>query len=349
MSRKTVQLKFQAIRLKIRELINRLLLDTHHHYTCFLSGETKPLSAFFLNIFFSGVKIDKEQISVLQNLKKGGIVVFANKYKSYFEFIFYHTRYKQLNLPFPEIGFYYSIIILQPLISIFRIILAHLDYFFQNLTLPDPYKSGYIGETLTKGSSCMLSLIDKKGFARRFVKAKTDPVQYLIELQESIDKPVFIVPQLLFFSRNPNRSDPTLLDMMFGSEEHPGRIRRILALLNKPGKVFVEISEPVNLKRFLSKPDIRKMTIQQKSMTLRNRLISQINRHRQSITGPIVKTRMELKHDILTTLFSTYLIVIALYSVNKHPLYFVFSGSLNDYFGIRNTVSIIMITVLVRH
>jgi glycerol-3-phosphate O-acyltransferase len=178
--------------------------------------------------------------------------------------------------------------------------LAHIDYFIRKRRFPSPYKSGYIAQTLLAGKAGMLSLVSRKGFYGRFIKAKTDPIQYLIELQKTTERPIHIIPQLMFFSRNPHRSIPTLTDILFGPEDNPGRLRRLFALFKNPGKVFFEVSEPLNLKTYLQNESMRNQPIEYQSLVLRRNLLVQLNRHRQTITGPILKTRQELKESILT-------------------------------------------------
>ncbi|MBT8356495.1 MAG: 1-acyl-sn-glycerol-3-phosphate acyltransferase, partial [Deltaproteobacteria bacterium] len=159
---------------------------------------------------------------------------------------------------------------------------------------------GYIKNELLNGRTGFLSIVEKKGFYLRFVKAKTDPVQYLIEMQKSIDRPIYIVPQLMFFGKAPHRSQPTLKDIFFGPEDKPGRIRRLATLFKTPGKVFVETSEPINLMHFLENPENRDQNIEHLSLSLRRNLLVQFNRHRRSITGPVLKSSEELKESILT-------------------------------------------------
>jgi glycerol-3-phosphate O-acyltransferase len=257
-------------------------------------------SSVLLKLFLTRIQINKAQISILKQLQDKGVVVFTNKYKSNFDFLFYYTRYKQLQLPYPEIGFYYRIITWQRIRRLIRTLYLNLKYFFDNFSLPNPFKNGYFKHQLTSGKSGFVSLIDRKGFYRRFVKAKTDPIKFLIDLQNEIDKPVYIVPQIIFYSNNPRRSEPTLIDIIFGSEEKPGRLRRLFTLLKNPKKVFVEICDPVNLKDFLKREIIKNLTIDHQAFTLRRYLLRRINRHRQSIIGPVLKSRVEIKENILT-------------------------------------------------
>lgn len=258
------------------------------------------LSSAILNFFLTRTKVNKAQISVLKQLSEKGIVVYANKYKSNFDFLFFYARYKQLNLPFPEIGFYYRILSWQPMSRLIKAFFTNIRYFIKHFSLSNPFQNGYYREALTSGKSGFVSLIDKKGFYRRFVKAKTDPLRYLIEIQKDLDKPIYIVPQIIFYSNNPRRSVPTLTDILFGSEEKPGKIKRLFTLLKNPKKVFVAICDPVNIKQFLGREHVQSLDIEHQAFTLRRLLVQRINRHRQSIIGPVIKSRVELKENILT-------------------------------------------------
>jgi glycerol-3-phosphate O-acyltransferase len=280
--------------------IHRALNGTHNHYSCYLPDKLGKLPSLILKLFYSGIKTNKDQIAILQQIEDNAIVVYATKFRSYFEYLFYYSRYQKHNLPYPQIGFYYQVYFWQPVSRLIKMMLAYIDYFIHNRTFPNPYKSGYIARTLIEGKAGMLSLVSRKGFYRRFIKAKTDPIQYLIELQKTTERPVYIIPHLMFFSKNPHRSIPTLTDILFGPEDNPGRLRRLFGLFKNPGKVFFEVSEPVNLKTYLQNESIRNQPVEYQSLVLRRNLLVQVNRHRQTITGPMLKTRQELKESILT-------------------------------------------------
>jgi glycerol-3-phosphate O-acyltransferase len=258
------------------------------------------LTSLALKLFYSGIQLNDEQIKRLQNIPEDAAVVYATKYKSKFYYLFYYSRYQEEKLPFPQIGLDYRFIIWQPVGRLVKIIFAQLLYFFKHYSLPDPYASGYVRQELLEGRRALLSLIEKKGFYRRFVKAQTDPLQYLIEMQLDIERPIYIVPQLMFFSKAPHRSTPSPIDILMGTGENPGKIRRVVTLFKNPGKVFVELSEPLNIKEFLDRPALRGQKAEYQALALRKFLLDRINRHRISITGPILKTLEELKESILT-------------------------------------------------
>jgi glycerol-3-phosphate O-acyltransferase len=284
-----------------RRWIEALLKGTHHYFFCFVPERPGYFSSLFLRLFFSGIKTDKQQIISIKELPDDAVIVYTAPYKSYFDFFYFYTRYQQEKLPFPQLGFDYRFLSIQPVSRILRTFFAHVDYLLRFRKRLNPYESGYVKEALLNGRAAFLALVEEKGFYKRFVKAETDPIRYLIELQKSIERPIFIIPQLMFFSKKPPRAIPTLMDILFGPEQKPGRIRKIITLFKKPDKIFVQTSQPLNLHHYLEKPENRDLPIKQLSVMVRRLLLDQTNRHRQSITGPVLKPIAELKENILTS------------------------------------------------
>lgn len=284
----------------LRRGISTLVSGTHNHFPCYLPKSTGIMSRLILKIFFNNITIPRTQIAQIAELEKKGIVIIVNKYKSYFEYLFYHLRYQKEKVGYPGIGFDYRFFLWQPVIRFFKIALAYGDHFFKHFSLPNPYKSGFIEEKLNSDNTALVSLVEKKGFYRRFVKSRTDPLHYLIEIQKNIDKPIIFLPHIMFFSKTPRNTQLTVLDMIFGTQENPGRIRRLVALFKNPRKIFIETSDPVVLKKFLERPDIAKLNAKDQAVALRRYLLTQINQHRQAITGPVLKSRLEIQEEMLT-------------------------------------------------
>ena len=281
--------------------VNKFLRGSYDHYTCLLPDNIGSFSNLLLKLFYSGIKVDDRQTEILQQLEENAIVVYVTKFKSVFEYLFYYNRYRQEHLPYPQLGFDYKVYIWQPVSRLLRIFVAKLDLLLRHQSLPDPYDRGYLKQELINGRCGFLSLVGKKIFYRRFVKADTDPIHYLIEMQKTIDRPIYLIPQLMFFSKTARRENPTLIDILFGPEDKPRKIRRLVTLFKNSGRVFMEISEPLNLKRYLESLKTRNQSTEYQSLLLRRDLLVQLNAHRQSITGPVRKSREELTESILTT------------------------------------------------
>lgn len=301
MQNKTIKTIIKQLRSTIRSWINNRLQNTHNHYLCYLPTKIGFLATWFHNRFFSGIIMGKDQLIAIKDLPPNAVIIYVTKYKSSFDYLFYYSRYKQQKLKVPEIGLGYRFFVWQPINHLFQILLAKIDSIYQNHSLSDPYKSDYIKQELINGRSAFLSLNKKKGFYRRFIKARQDPISYLIQIQQSIEQPIFLVPQLMFFGTKPASNIPSLVDIVLGSKQKPGRIRKLIILFKNPGKVFVEISEPFNLKKYIKNQKINDQhSLEHQTLVLRRALGQQFNRHRQSITGPILKSIDELKESILT-------------------------------------------------
>jgi hypothetical protein len=64
----------------------------------------------------------------------------------------------------------------------------------------------------------------------------------------------------MFFSKNPAvRSRPW--STCSSAEDEPGRLRMLAALFKNPGNVFVELSAPIDLRRFIGRPDIAEHSV----------------------------------------------------------------------------------------
>ena len=291
---------FNKFLKKIRHSIDKILQGTHDHYTWFLPERIGVISSFLLEIFFSGIRLDDDQKSVIRRLPKNAIIIYVTKHTSDFERLFYYSRYRIDGLPFPEIGFFHRIFLWQPVSRLFKICLAHLDHFCRHLAVPDPFKSGYIKNELLDRRTAVMSLVKPHEFYRRFVKSKTDPLEYLIRMQKSVDRPIYLVPQLMFFGTTPSASGQALKDPLIDFKQKPGAVRRLRALISRPGKIFVEVSEPILLKDFIEAPDNSHQSDGNLALKLRHQLLDQINRHHRSTTGPILKSIEEIKQHILT-------------------------------------------------
>ncbi len=280
--------------------IIKFLKGTYNHYSLELPEKPGFFPGFFLKRFFEGIHIEKEQVGVLTNLPADAIIIYVAKPKSRFQYLLYYMRYRQLGLPYPTLGFYYSIFFLQPVGQLLRIMLAGILRLSKKRELLSPLDNGYLAGELKKGKTAFLSLVSKRDFRRRFVKSATDPLEFLLRLQRDLHRPVILVPQLVFFGRQPLPVMPSLVDIFFGPEQNPGKIRRLVTLLKNPGKSFIEVTDPVNLQEFIAGLSPQSVSTGHAARVLRRQLLTQVNRHRRAITGPVLRTDTELKQNILT-------------------------------------------------
>jgi glycerol-3-phosphate O-acyltransferase len=276
------------------------LRGTRHHYLGVLPDAFGRLGSTLLRLFYSGVRLEEPQAAALRDIPPHAIVVFASRFRCAFPFLFAHTRYRSLGLPFPSIGLGCRVLVCRSPLETVRIFAAAVLALWHERRLPDPIRNGFYRDQLLGGKAGFLTLLHAPGRLRRWIAPPpADPMEFLITLQKSTERPVLVVPQIVFFSRASRRARPTLMDMLFGSEDEPGRLRLLATLFKKAGNVFVELSAPIDLQRFLARADLAGHTVSYQAAILRRETLVQIQRHRQSITGPVRTPRQELMQSIL--------------------------------------------------
>ncbi|PIE71771.1 MAG: glycerol-3-phosphate acyltransferase [Deltaproteobacteria bacterium] len=269
-------------------------------YFCELPGNLGWASEKWLKFHYSGIKHDTEQFDTVRNLPEDAVILYTHKYPSQFEFLLSYTRFKQEGLPLPTIGFDQRFYGYQPALKYGRMLVSRIRYLLTRFSFPDPYRRGYFRDHLMQGNAGVISLLGTDAFYQRFVKAQTDPLQYLVELQEHMVRPIYFIPQVLLFSTDPVRAHMSFLEMIFGTKDKPGWFRRQYMLYNRPDKIMLELGEPISLPDFILERSDRGDTSADIARELRHALLRETNLHRQSITGPVLKSRQEIREAILT-------------------------------------------------
>ncbi|WP_320042722.1 1-acyl-sn-glycerol-3-phosphate acyltransferase [uncultured Desulfobacter sp.] len=286
-------------RTKIRNLIAFLLNYTYDHYSNFYPGTQSFILRKILNHLVNKISIDNNSLERIKNTAPDSIVVFACKNKHVFDFLYFHTLLRPINGPYPELSFDLRFFFLLPAKQMGRVILSHLYYFFHHFHFKDIYSSGYARKMLLENRAGFISLIEEDEFYNRFIRSTPDPLFHLIELQKQIKKSVVIMPEDIIYITKPMHKNPSLGDIIFGTHEKPGRLKRVFTMLRRPEKIRVQVARPVNLKEFLARPEIQRLDSEFQTHRLRSLLVDILNRQRKSITGPVLKSRQEITEDIL--------------------------------------------------
>ncbi|MFH2100266.1 MAG: 1-acyl-sn-glycerol-3-phosphate acyltransferase, partial [Pseudomonadota bacterium] len=282
-----------------RRWLTRFLQNTHDHFSCYLPASIGFFSTWLLRLLFSGIEVNQEDKDFLRSLGPDKIVVYATKYRSSFEFLYFHSRYKKEKLPYPLLGLDNRIWLWQPVSRVLRIVAAFLDHVIRFRKQPNPYESGYVEREILSGAVSLVSMVDRKAFYRRYVKAKSDPLVHLLQAQAKTDREILVIPQLVLYGTRPQKSRKTMMQNVFGTEEGPGRLRRLLSLIKLPEQALVESGKPISLKDFMQSREEKGASLQYLAYELRQEVTDRINSHRKSIVGPILISREELGQKVL--------------------------------------------------
>lgn len=247
---------------------------------------------------FKRVNLEEPMKHALKKMNREGTVVYAIKYRGRLDYLMYHYHFRMKRLPYPKLAFNLNITILLPLRLILKNVLYRSAYFFRHGEPPDPYTSGFYREAIKNGTTSLIFLVDPKRFQRSFVHAQQDDLHLLLDTQKEMERPIFIVPQLVLYKKTPERETQSINSILFGFKEQPGVIRKLALFFRHHRRAFIDFGEPVNLLEHLSQQPPSKST-EETAVELRDLLIDRIDAQKRIILGPIMKSRQQLKEIVL--------------------------------------------------
>ncbi len=128
--------------------------------------------------------------------------------------------------------------------------------------------------------------------------SEKDSLNFLIEAQKDTDRPIYIVPQLILYKKNPEKDRSGLLDILFGFKDKPGYIRKIVLFFRHHRRAFIDFGSPLNLKSYLeAQPEGR--SLEDMASEIRQMMIDRIDGQKRVILGPVMKSRQQLKEKVL--------------------------------------------------
>jgi len=267
-------------------------------YPYVLDLRPRFLLGWLLHRLFKRTELNESARESLKQMHKEGTVVFAIKYRSLLDYLLAHYHFKLKRLPPPTIAFDLNMSLLMPFTHFVKWIFSQMAYFYRHRGLPSPYETGFYRNAIQEGVTSLICLIDPKGFIRHFVHAEKDPVQFLLETQRDMERPIFLVPQLALFDKGPEKDHAGLKDILFGYKDYAGVLRKSVLFFRHRRKAYVDFGQPLNLKAYLQ-GQTEGRHLHEMAMEIRSMLIESIDQRKRVVLGPIMKSREQIKEIVL--------------------------------------------------
>ncbi|MFP3869492.1 MAG: 1-acyl-sn-glycerol-3-phosphate acyltransferase [Syntrophobacteria bacterium] len=266
---------------------------------CTLEFASTSLLTRLLERISSRASFLDTQKHLLSELEKQGTIVYAAKYRSRLDFLFLNARLGEAGLRPPRVAFDMRQLLWLPAWRSLRLLASFLRCYLKNGHFPNPYHTGFYRETLLRGDPTVLFLIGKIGYYRRFGLVEQDPLHLFLEIQRQTESPIILVPCIIFHGKGPEKRQQSLVDIFFGNKERPGRLRKLVTFLRNYKHNVLEVAEPLNLREWLGKQENQNSSDTDRAFRLCRELTDRIDLHRRVVTGPVTKSRLELKEIVL--------------------------------------------------
>jgi glycerol-3-phosphate O-acyltransferase len=253
---------------------------------------------WFLYRLFKRASIEENMIKDLKQMHRQGTVVYAIKYRGQLDYLLCHYNFRRRRLPYPKIAFDFNISMLLPFTQFLKVTFSQFSHLFKNWHFPNPYKSGFFRSAILRGNTSLIFLVDPKGFLRHFVHAEHDHISFLLETQKEMERPIFIVPQLILYKKTPEKDNAGWANIFFGYRDNPGVIRKAVLFFRHNRRAFIDFGRPLDLKKYLNEqPALR--PLHDIALEVKQMLIESIDQQKRVILGPIAKSRQQVKELVL--------------------------------------------------
>jgi glycerol-3-phosphate O-acyltransferase len=122
-------------------------------------------------------------------------------------------------------------------------------------------------------------------------------VRALLQLQRQSDRPIVIVPELFFWTRQPERHSLRARDLLLGPPESPTASWALAHLAGSPGAVRLCNGEPLNLAEFLATN--AGLTEEALVRRLVYAIMRRFGRERRTVIGPSLKSPERVRAEIV--------------------------------------------------
>jgi glycerol-3-phosphate O-acyltransferase len=221
----------------------------------------------------------------LRSLAAQGTVVYVGRSAALVTFLYFQQLFVRLGAPIAEAIQGLGISVWHPW---GRLVAGRLS-------VRAPHHEDVTG-AVKAGRSAMVFLRGAGSITGQMLEVR-DQFPALVAAQRTLDRPIFLVPQLLVWERRPRKLRRSLLDVVFGEVDAPGFFRSLFALVWNRHRAFVKFGEPINLKKVIE--DFSALDDRQIARRVRGALHQHLARETRVITGPPLKDSERLIQETL--------------------------------------------------
>lgn len=240
--------------------------------------------------FFSHIRVDENWSRGVRDAASKGVVVYVMRSLSFLDFLCLDFLLKKFGLPLVRFVNDLGLWILEPFGKGERRLSLRRQ-------IPE---SEALEQTVGDGFSALLFLRrpPKLGTkSRRGRELPVDLIATLVAKQRMSSQPILLVPQTFVWSKQAGTATPSLLDLLFGPVQWPGRVRVFVQFLLNYRDAKLRSGEPFDLQEFLERnPDLNDSEAADK---VRYALLRRMERDRAVIIGPLKKTTARIQDEIL--------------------------------------------------
>ena len=240
--------------------------------------------------FFAHIRVDENWSRGVREAASKGVVVYVMRSLSFLDFLCLDFLLKKFGLPLVRFVNDLGLSILEPFGKGERRLSLRRQ-------IPE---AEALQQTVGDGYNALLFLRRPPKFGsqtRRGRELDVDLIETLVAKQRISTQPILLVPQTFVWSKQAGTASPSLLDLLFGPVQWPGRVRVFCQFLLNYRDAKLRSGEPFDIKDFIeNNPELSDSEAADK---IRYALLRRMERDRAVIIGPMKKTTARIQDELL--------------------------------------------------
>ena len=272
------------------------------------AGMHPKLPAFvrlLLGPFFARVRFSEEAESQIRNASEQGVPVYVMRTASLLTFLYLNFICIVRELPLARFVNGIRPALWAPFDAVVAYLRARWKRRHDGRPPPDPVASGHLSRLVAQGNPALVFVRRRDSLVRP--PEGPDPevaaMAAVVAAQRGMTRPIFLIPQVMVWSRRPDRRRRTFLDVLLGSRGDPGPFRQLGRFLLNHRHASLVVAEPLNLQTFLEQAGRDRLgnprTDQELGRMLRRLMLIRFGRELRVVRGPDVRPRHLLIERIL--------------------------------------------------
>ncbi len=245
-------------------------------------------------ILFRRISFDNVSLQTLKELSDKKNIVYVSFHSSNISLLILCHLLKKHGIDIPIVALEENPYLMQTLRHLWKRIIRSFKKAFLRKEYPHIFDTDYIERNMDTGKTILISLLSRKFFLRRYMEIKYDSLIYFVNLQKNIDAPVYLLPEMIFWNLNPERTKTLVASNATGDK---GLIAGWLTVLKSASPAFVRILQPINLKEEIANANTD--NTEQIAVGLRNKLLEMYHYEKRGVLGPVIRSKQEMMEKVL--------------------------------------------------
>jgi glycerol-3-phosphate O-acyltransferase len=249
--------------------------------------------------FFRRFTVSLEEIDRLRELANQGVVLYVMRTSSVIDYLYFNFLYQKEGLPVARFANGIRTVFWRPLWQVLRRAIALIFARLGIRRFRGYAEADFLTSVTQAGESSMIFMRSSRTFLKFPTPAERESLQQaLVRLQQEVSRPIYLVPQIIFWHKRPKRLERSLTDILFGATDYPGKLRKLGIFLRNFNRATVHFAEAVPLRDFLE--GMRKQgEIAHAPRKLWLMLRYHLAREERVISGPPRRSQAQVIEDLL--------------------------------------------------